>query len=119
LPGHVQAYRIKSQLKVDEQKRQDDLLARFREGGKDFDVILGTFGLLSTGINIPALDTIIFAGDLKSSVLCVQSVGRILRLFEGKQYPKIIDIDDCKSGILHNQARLRKKFYKDNEWEIL
>lgn len=119
LPGNICAYRIKSQLKADEQRRQDDLLNRLREGGKDFDVILGTFGLLSTGINIPALDTIIFAGDLKSSVLATQSVGRILRLFEGKQDPKIIDIDDCKSGILHNQARLRKKFYKDNEWEII
>lgn len=119
LPGNIRTYRIKSQLKADEQRRQDDLLNRFREGGKDFDVILGTFGLLSTGINIPALDTIIFAGDLKSSVLATQSVGRILRLFEGKQDPKIIDIDDCKSGILHNQARLRKKFYKDNEWEII
>ena len=119
LPGNICAYRIKSQLKADEQRRQDDLLNRLREGGKDFDVILGTFGLLSTGINIPALDTIIFAGDLKSSVLATQSVGRILRLFEGKQDPKIIDIDDVKSGILHNQARLRKRFYKDNEWEII
>jgi len=119
LPGNIQAYKIKSQLKANEQRRQDDLLNRLREGGKEFDIILGTFGLLSTGINIPALDTLIFAGDIKSSVLATQSVGRILRLFEGKQDPKIIDIDDCKSGILHNQARLRKKFYKDNEWEII
>lgn len=119
LPGDIRAYKIKSQLKADEQRRQDDLLNRLREGGKDFDVILGTFGLLSTGINIPALDTIIFAGDLKSSVLATQSVGRILRIFEGKQEPRIIDIDDVSSGILHNQARLRKKFYKDNEWEII
>lgn len=119
MPKTVSSYKIKSQLKIYEQKKQDDLLNRLREGGKDFDVILGTFGLLSTGINIPALDTIIFAGDLKSSVLATQSVGRILRIFEGKQDPKIIDIDDCKSGILHNQARLRKRFYKDNNWEII
>ena len=118
LPGHFKTYRIKSKLKALEQKRQDELLGRLREGGKEFDVILGTFGLLSTGINIPALDTIIFAGDLKSSVLATQSIGRILRLFEGKKSPKIIDIDDTKSGILHNQARLRKKFYKENEWVI-
>lgn len=119
LPGHLRSYQIKSQLKAIEQRRQDSFLNDLRDGGKEFDIILGTFGLLSTGINIPALDTIIFAGDLKSSVLATQSVGRILRLFEGKQTPKIIDIDDCKSGILHNQARLRKRFYKDNEWEII
>lgn len=119
LPSAAKCYRIKSHLKKVEQDRQYDLLNRLRQGGTDFDVILGTFGLLSTGINIPALDTVIFAGDLKSSVLATQSVGRILRLFDGKKSPKIIDIDDSKSGILHNQARLRKKFYLSNEWEIL
>ena len=116
---NIKCYAIKSKLNSADQKIQDDLLAKLRDGGGDFDIILGTFGLLSTGINIPALDTIIFAGDLKSSVLATQSVGRILRLFEGKQSPKIIDIDDTKSGILHNQARLRKNFYKSNEWEII
>ena len=119
LPGTFQTFRIKSQLKTFERKRQDDFLGRLREGNKEFDIILGTFSLLSTGINIPALDTIIFAGDLKSSVLATQSVGRILRLFEGKKSPKIIDIDDTKSGILHHQALLRKRFYKDNNWEII
>lgn len=113
------SYEIKSQLHSLEQGRQDDLLRRLRDGGKDFDVIIGTFGLLSTGINIPALDTIIFAGDLKSSVLATQSIGRILRLFEGKKSPKIIDIDDVKSGILHNQALIRRKFYKSKEWKII
>lgn len=119
LPASSKCYPIKSNLKAKEKATQDALLGRLREGGKEFDVILGTFGLLSTGINIPALDTIIFAGDLKSSVLATQSVGRILRLFQGKKSPKIIDIDDVKSGILHNQARLRRQFYKSNEWEIL
>jgi len=40
-------------------------------------------------------------------------------LFEGKKQPKIIDIDDFGCGILHNQARLRKNFYKSSGWEIL
>lgn len=119
IPDNLKTYVIKSALKSEEQKERDALLSNFREGGKEFDVIVGTFGLLSTGINIPALDTIIFAGDIKSSVLATQSIGRILRLFEGKQAPKVIDIDDVKSGILHNQARLRRQFYKSNEWEIL
>ena len=119
LPGTIKAYKIKSKLKAKEAREQDALLEKFREGGKDFQVIIGTFGLLSTGINIPALDTLIFAGDIKSSVLSVQSIGRIRRIFQGKKDPKIIDIDDCKSGILHHQALLRKQFYKSNEWEII
>jgi len=115
----IKCHIIKSQLPVKEQVAQDKLLESLRDGGRDLDIIMGTFGLLSTGINIPALDTIIFAGDIKSSVLVTQSIGRILRLFDGKQSPKIIDIDDVKSGILHNQARLRKKFYLTNGWGII
>lgn len=110
---------IKSKLSAAEAKVQNELLEKLRTGSSDFNVILGTFSLLSTGINIPALDTIVLAGDLKSSVLTTQSVGRILRLFEEKKQPKIIDIDDFGCGILHNQARLRKNFYKSNGWEIL
>jgi superfamily II DNA or RNA helicase len=113
------AFPIRATLPSTEGREQQRLLERLREGSGDFNAILGTFSLLSTGINIPALDTIIFAGDIKSNVLATQSIGRILRLFEGKKKPKIIDIDDCKSGILANQARLRRKFYKENNWEIL
>lgn len=112
-------FSIRATLPTKEANEQQRLLERLREGSGDFDAILGTFSLLSTGINIPALDTIVFAGDIKSTVLTTQSIGRILRLFEGKKTPKIIDIDDCKSGILANQARLRRKFYKENEWEII
>jgi len=112
-------FTIRATLPSKEAKEQQALLEKLREGHSDFDVILGTFSLLSTGINIPALDTIVFAGDIKSTVLTTQSVGRILRLFDNKKSPKIIDIDDCQSGILANQARLRRKFYKDNNWEIL
>lgn len=112
-------FSIRATLPTKEANEQQRLLERLREGSGDFDAILGTFSLLSTGINIPALDTIVFAGDIKSTVLTTQSIGRILRLFEGKKTPKIIDIDDCRSGILANQARLRRKFYKENEWEII
>lgn len=119
LPSKIRAYKINSKTGATERKIQNNLLARLREGSTDFDVILGTFSLLSTGVNIPALDTLIIAGDLKSEVLSTQSIGRILRLFEGKKNPKIIDIDDAASGILHNQARQRRKLYKKNNWEIL
>ncbi|MCK9320361.1 DEAD/DEAH box helicase family protein, partial [Methanoculleus sp.] len=74
---------IRATLPSKEAKEQQGLLERLREGSGDFDAILGTFSLLSTGINIPALDTIVFAGDIKSTVLTTQSIGRILRLFDG------------------------------------
>ena len=118
LVGH-RCFTIKSGLKTSEQNIQDSLLEKLRSGAKDFDTIMGTFSMLSTGVNIPALDTLIIAGDLKSDVLSKQAVGRILRIFEDKKDPKIIDIIDAGSGILNNQARLRRKFYKENNFVIL
>jgi superfamily II DNA or RNA helicase len=84
-----------------------------------FNCLLGTFSLLGTGVDIPSLDTLIIAGDLKSDVLAEQSAGRILRLLDGKNTPRLIDVQDTRNGILRNQARLRTKFYKEQGWEII
>jgi superfamily II DNA or RNA helicase len=75
--------------------------------------------MLSTGTDIPALDTLIFAGDLRSDVLQEQSAGRILRLFRDKQHPKIIDFVDNKTGILNHQGKARIRWYKKQGWEII
>ena len=97
-------------------KERFALLERLRAGESDFRAIFGTFSLLSTGTDIPALDTLIFAGDLRSDVLQEQSVGRILRLFGDKQRPKIIDVVDTGNHILHHQAKARMKFYQKMGW---
>lgn len=99
-------------------EERDTLLQNLRSGDQDFSCLFGTFSLLSTGIDIPSLDTLIIAGDLKSDVLAEQSAGRILRLFEGKTDCKIIDIWDIGNGILKNQGRLRQQFYKEQGWEF-
>lgn len=101
------------------EKDRAALLDSFRDGTARFSCLLGTFGLLGTGVDIPSLDTLIVAGDLKSSVLTTQATGRILRLFEGKQSPKIIDIVDAGNPILLVQAKARQKFYTKAEWPII
>jgi len=92
-------------------------LESLRRGSQDFDVILGTYSMLATGTDIPALDTLIFAGDLRSDVLQEQSAGRILRLFGDKAAPRIIDIADTNNPILANQARERQRFYSRMGWK--
>lgn len=87
-------------------------------GSAIFRCLLGTFSLLSTGVDIPSLDTLIIAGDLKSDVLAEQSAGRILRLFDGKKKPKIIDVHDTGNPILKNQGRERRRFYASQGWDI-
>ena len=106
---------FRSSMKIEERA---SLLDNLRNSKVEFDVIYGTMSLLSTGIDIPSLDTLVIAGDLKSDVLQEQAAGRILRLLEGKDDPRIIDIVDSGNGILKNQARLRRQFYLSKQWNV-
>jgi len=118
LKSRYKAFCIESGLKVHEKNKQSDLLEHLGQGGLDFDCLLGSFAMLGVGANLPALDTLIFAGDLRGQVMNRQSVGRILRLMEGKQDPLVIDIDDNLNKIFHSQAVARRRLYKDCGWEI-
>ena len=107
---------ISSEIKESERM---SLLHNLREGHQKFDVLLGTTSLLSTGLNIPILDTLIIAGDLKSKILTNQSSGRILRVLSGKKDPKIIDIYDNLNKVFYRQHLSRKHFYSSQGWEII
>lgn len=98
-------------------KGKSKVLKEMKSGERPFTAIVGTMALLGTGFDIPHLDRLILAGDLKSGVLTRQSVGRILRLLDGKD-PLVYDICDEKNGVLKNQFKNRRKIYRTNEWEI-
>ena len=98
-------------------KKREALYQSLKESTRK-PILIGTFSLLSTGIDLPFLDTLVIAGDLKSSVLQRQSAGRILRLFSNKQPPLIVDIHDTNNPILHHQFRERKKLYDKLLWTI-
>lgn len=52
--------------------------------------ILSNARCLSEGVDVPALDAVVFLSPRKSQVDIVQSVGRVMRLAPGKQYGYII-----------------------------
>lgn len=52
--------------------------------------ILSNVRCLSEGMDVPALDAVIFASARDSQVDVVQSVGRVMRSFQGKKYGYII-----------------------------
>jgi superfamily II DNA or RNA helicase len=98
--------------------QRDTILSGMKTGLIDFKAIFGTTSLLAVGTDIPALDTLIIACDMKSSVLTTQSAGRIMRIFKGKQDPKIIDLHDTYNPILNRQAKQRLKLYYSNNWDV-
>ena len=57
-------------------------------------IILASFGVFSTGINIPSIENVIFASPSKSKIRNLQSIGRGLRLKEGKTHCNLFDIAD-------------------------
>lgn len=79
-------------------------------------IIVASYGTFSTGINIPNLDTLIFASPSKSKIRVLQSVGRSLRLHKDKTHATLIDfIDDLRIGASVNHtfrhAEQRVQYY--------
>ena len=60
----------------------------------DNTIIVASYATFSTGINIPSIENIIFASPTKSKIRNLQSIGRGLRLKDGKTTLKLFDIAD-------------------------
>lgn len=79
-------------------------------------IILATYQMASEGMNIPTLNTVIFASPISD---IQQSIGRILREkpSERKYIPLCIDIfDDFSIFVRKGYARI--KYYKDKNYSI-
>jgi superfamily II DNA or RNA helicase len=57
-------------------------------------IIVASFGVYSTGINIPSIENIIFSSPSKSKIRNLQSIGRGLRLNKDKSHCTLYDITD-------------------------
>jgi len=57
-------------------------------------IIVASVGTTATGVNIPSIENIIFAHPTKSRFTGMQSIGRGLRLKEGKDKCTLYDISD-------------------------
>ena len=64
------------------------------DGSKDIWFVSGDTVVFSTGINIPSIENIIFASPSKSKIRNLQSIGRGLRLKEGKESCNLYDVAD-------------------------
>jgi superfamily II DNA or RNA helicase len=98
---------------------------RIREIARDIDdcIIVASYGTFSTGINIPSIENIIFASPSKSKIRNLQSIGRGLRLKEGKTKANLYDIADdlhwkSKKNHTLNHAAERYKTYTEEEFKL-
>ncbi len=100
--AHAQAVKDK----LNELKGREDYAARvvaedkddltlFRDKERPMPVIATTVDLLSTGVDIPHVQNIVFMRPIASRVLFKQIMGRGSRLFEGKGFFRIIDFTNA------------------------
>lgn len=80
--------------------------------------VLSNARCLSEGVDVPALDAVMFLSPRKSQVDIVQSVGRVMRRAEGKKYgyiilPVVIPIGMSPEDVLKDNDRFRVV------WEVL
>ena len=85
-------------------------------------IIVASYGVFSTGINIRNLHNIVFASPSKSRIRNLQSIGRALRKTEKKEIATLYDIADDLSYQSHQNYTLihfyeRMKMYKEEKFE--
>ena len=80
--------------------------------------ILSNVRCLSEGVDVPALDAVLFLHPRKSEVDIVQSVGRVMRKAEGKNYGYIILPIITPTDISPEEALNNNETYKV-VWQVL
>lgn len=100
-------------------KGEDRIKLREVNNSSDGVVNVCSYGTFSTGVSIDKLDNLIFAFPSRGQIRVLQSIGRVLRLHESKEYANIWDIVDNldyqeKRSIFMNHASIRHKIYKEN-----
>ena len=79
--------------------------------------ILIATSIFDEGIDIPHLKHLILAGGGKSAIKATQRIGRVLRIFEGKENAIVHDFDDnCKW--LSEHTKERREIYL-NDFEVI
>jgi superfamily II DNA or RNA helicase len=85
-------------------------------------ILVCSYGTFSTGINIPSIRNIIFAGTSRSSIRVLQSIGRGLRLYKDKMLTLIDLVDDIKylskKNFALNHFEERLKIYQREQFTI-
>ena len=107
---HSNTFIINGDVKGEERER----IRKMIDGVPDA-IIIATDKVLSTGINLKSLRNIVFALVNKAEIGAIQAIGRVIRLFDGKDHASVYDIVDdaaytTKNGNTYDNYHLRHHF---------
>lgn len=95
---------------------RERLIEAFKSG--ECDCLIATDSLLSEGMSIHRIDTVVCAGGFKSPIATIQRVGRALRRNPGKKQVIVVDFFDESNKILKRQSTQRLKCYRKEGYEV-
>lgn len=95
---------------------RENIMQATRNGKINF--LFATYSLVKEGLDIPRLNRMFLITPKKDRTIIQQSVGRVMRAFEGKTEAKVYDFLDLNIGTCINQGRERKGVYSDLGCEI-
>ena len=83
----------------------------------DKDILCGTQSIFSEGISVDCLSCIILATPINNEPLLTQLIGRIIRIYDGKPQPTIVDIH-FEGKTARRQANARMGYYMKQDYEV-
>lgn len=102
--GHEHVYYVSGEIST-EQRTFFKKLAEENAGV----IIVASYGVFSTGISVKNLHHVIFAHPVKSKVIVLQTVGRVLRKHKSKALAQIWDLIDDSSLTVESHGMKRRK----------
>ena len=81
-------------------------------------VLIATYALAKEGLDVPTLENLILATPQKNDTVVTQSVGRVARRSEDKDYGVVYDYEDS-FGMLKGWQKKRNSIYKKLGFEIV
>lgn len=101
-----------STSKKDRKKALDDV----RSGRIKY--LFASYNLCKEGLDCPILENLVMATPVKDYTSVVQSIGRIMRVKEGKSKAVVYDFCDSNVGMLLRFYTKRRSIYRKNNWSI-
>jgi len=83
----------------------------------DKDVLFGTQSIFSEGISLDCLSCLILGTPVNNEPLLTQLIGRVIRMYDGKLQPKVVDIN-LHGRTARKQAAARRGYYMRQGYEI-
>ena len=85
--------------------------------GEGKDILFGTQSIFSEGISLDCLSCIILATPINNEPLLTQLIGRVIRKYENKPQPVVVDIH-LVGKTATRQANARMGYYMKQGYEV-